>query len=451
MNFSFLQELFSSITQRDALLRRRGDGPPLEHTQVIDACRKLLESDGEASSIALAGQALDGYSCLDEDEKTRFFKCLTEQFSADAEAVDGAYECYRDSRGNVDLQRLFEACEPQRQELLRRLNLTAGGTYELVRMREDLLPRLKAFPALEALDADFAHLFASWFNRGFLVLKRIDWNTPAAVLEKIIRYEAVHEICDWNDLRRRLDARDRRCFAFFHPAIGDEPLIFVEVALTRGMPERIQPILDANHEAIEAEDADSAAFFGISNCQVGLRGISFGNFLIKQVVKELKSELPRLKNFVTLSPVPGFRAWLDAERQDQRGRLDDDTRALLAELDQDDWLEDSERSKALGEVIKPLAAHYLTKERNARNLPLNTVARFHLGNGAELHRINWLGDTSRRGLSQFGSLMVNYLYVLDDIEGNHERYTTEGKVACSSQVRDQRRRARKHLKGDPVT
>ena len=230
MNFSFLQELFSSITQRDALLRRRGDGPPLEHTQVIDACRKLLESDGEASSIALAGQALDGYSCLDEDEKTRFFQCLTEQFSADPEAVDGAYECYRDSRGNVDLQRLFEACEPQRQELLRRLNLTAGGTYELVRIREDLLPRLKAFPALEALDADFAHLFASWFNRGFLVLKRIDWNTPAAVLEKIIRYEAVHEICDWNDLRRRLDARDRRCFAFFHPAIGDAPLIFVEVA-----------------------------------------------------------------------------------------------------------------------------------------------------------------------------------------------------------------------------
>ncbi|MBY6028413.1 malonyl-CoA decarboxylase [Halomonas cupida] len=451
MNFSFLQELLSNITQRDALLRRRSDGPPLDHSQVIDACHRLLASDGEASSITLACQALDAYGRLGDAEKTRFFLTLTEEFTADPDAVDRAYQDYRVERGNMALQRLFEACEPKRQELLRRLNLTTGGTHDLVRMREDLLPRLKDNPDLRALDDDFAHLFASWFNRGFLVLKRIDWNTPAAVLEKIIRYEAVHEICDWNDLRRRLDARDRRCFAFFHPAIGDEPLIFVEVALTKGMPDRIQPILDANHEAIEAEDADSAAFFGISNCQVGLRGISFGNFLIKQVVQELKAELPRLKHFVTLSPVPGFRAWLDAERQREDGRLDDDTQTLLKELDSEGWEADPERAKTLGEAIRPLAAHYLTKERNPKGLPLNSVARFHLGNGAELHRINWLGDTSRRGLAQFGGLMVNYLYVLDDIEGNHERYSSEGKVACSSQVKDLRRRARKHLKGDPVT
>jgi len=451
MNMSFLQELFSNITQRDALLRRRTGSPPIDHGQVVKACRTLLASDGEASSISLASHALDCYAGLSEDEKTRFFHRLTEDFAADPEAIDSAYQAYRATRGNDELQVLFDACEPERQELLRRLNLTAGGTHDLVRMREDLLSRLRADPELAALDADFAHLFTSWFNRGFLVLKRIDWNTPAAVLEKIIRYEAVHEICDWNDLRRRLDARDRRCFAFFHPAIGDEPLIFVEVALTKGLPERIQPILDADHQPIEDLEADSAAFFGISNCQTGLRGISFGNFLIKQVVQELRHELPGLKNFVTLSPVPGFRAWLDAERSTADSRLDEESRQALTALDHDGWSHDAERAKTLGEVIKPLAAHYLTVEKGRRGGPLNPVARFHLGNGAELHRINWLGDTSRKGLAGAAGLMVNYLYVPDDIERNHEQFTTDGKVACSSSVRDLRRRARKHLKEDPVT
>ncbi|ALM51562.1 malonyl-CoA decarboxylase [Halomonas huangheensis] len=451
MNISFLQELFSSITQRDALPWRRSDGRPVHHEQVIDACRQVLESDGEASSIALAGRSLAGYQSLDEEQKSLFFQCLTADFAADPERIDDAWRAYHESRGNNELQLLFEACEPERQELLRRLNLTAGGTYALVRMREDLLSRLSEMPELAALDADFSHLFTSWFNRGFLVLKRIDWNTPAAILEKVIRYEAVHEICDWNDLRRRLDARDRRCFAFFHPAIGDEPLIFVEVALTRGMPERIQPILDANHQAIDAEDADSAAFFGISNCQTGLRGISFGNFLIKQVVQELKKELPGLKNFVTLSPVPGFRSWLDQQRRQDDSLLDDETIAGLAALDQSDWHTNSETTGSLGDYIRPLAAHYLSRIRNDRGLPLNAVARFHLGNGAELHRVNWLGDTSAKGLGNGLGLMVNYLYVPDDIERNHERYTTDGKVVCSSAVRDLRRRARKFLKGDPVT
>ncbi|WP_413615887.1 malonyl-CoA decarboxylase [Halomonas cupida] len=451
MNISFLQELFSSITQRDALLWRRSDGKPVSHEQVVDACRLVLESDGEASSIALASRALSGYASLDDEQKTRFFYTLTDDFAADPERIDQAWQAYHATRGNLELQLLCEACEPERQELLRRLNLTAGGTHALVRMREDLLTRLREMPELAALDADFAHLFGSWFNRGFLVLKRIDWNTPAAILEKLIRYEAVHEIRDWNDLRRRLDARDRRCYAFFHPAIGDEPLIFVEVALTRGLPERIQPILDASHQAIDAEEADSAAFFGISNCQTGLRGISFGNFLIKQVVLELQQELPQLVNFVTLSPIPGFRVWLDQQRQRDQNLLEDEPLQRLTELGRADWHTDSEVAAALGEHIRPLAAHYLTRVRNEQGLPLNAVARFHLGNGAELHRINWLGDTSAKGLANGLGLMVNYLYVPDDIERNHERYSTDGKVMCSSSVRDLRRRARKFLKGDHRT
>lgn len=382
---------------------------------------------------------------------------MASEFAADPAHIDQAYADYRERRDNRSLQSLFDASEPRRQELFRRLNLASDGTYQLVRMREGLLALLREQTSedrqeLEAIDTDFAHLFGSWFNRGFLVLKRIDWNTPASILEKIIRYEAVHEIRDWDDLRRRLDARDRRCFAFFHPAIGDEPLIFVEVALCRGLPDRIQPILSGDpagkRDIDDPESADTAAFFGISNCQTGLRGISFGNFLIKQVVQELKLELPQLKHFVTLSPMPGFAAWLRARYNDDT--LPDELRQILHELDTPDWHLDSVHSERLKAVVNPLAARYLVEEKNSRGLPLNPVARFHLGNGAELHRINWLGDISSKGLKQAAGLMVNYLYVLDDIEQNHENYTANATVVCSSGVRDLNRRARKMAKGEPA-
>ncbi len=448
MNMTFLQELFNNITQRDALLRRRqGDAANPDHHQLVEACRALLESDGEASSIALASRALAMYRLLSDEQKQRFFEGLATEFAAEPDKIDAAYAAYREARDNTRLQALFEACEPRRQELFRRLNLASHGTYELVRMRQDLLGWLRDRPDFATIDADFAHLFGSWFNRGFLMLKRIDWNTPASILEKIIRYEAVHEIQDWNDLRRRLDARDRRCFAFFHPAIGDEPLIFVEVALCKGIPDRIQPILAGDESGVEEpEDADSAAFFGISNCQTGLRGISFGNFLIKQVVQELKQELPQLRYFVTLSPVPGFAQWLAERLEDET--LPASLRDTLAELETPDWHRDPERAGRLKSVVKPLAARYLVEEKNARGLPLNPVARFHLGNGAELHRVNWLGDVSAKGLKQAAGLMVNYLYVLDDIERNHENYIANAKVARSSEVRDLARKARKLAKGE---
>ena len=448
MNMTFLQEMFQSITHRDALLRRRqGDGKPPDHRRLVDACLRLLESDGEASSIVLASRALGMYQRLGPEGRRGFFARLASDFAADPTEIDNAYARYAEQRDNASLEALFEACEPRRQELIRRLNLTSGGTVELVRMRQDLLALLREHPELSAIDADFAHLFGSWFNRGFLMLKRIDWHTPASILEKIIRYEAVHEIRDWDDLRRRLDARDRRCFAFFHPAIGDDPLIFVEVALHKGLPARIQPILAGEDAGIDdPELADTAAFFGISNCQTGLRGISFGNFLIKQVVQELKQELPQLKHFVTLSPVPGFAQWL-AERRDDEA-LPISVRKSLAELEDPDWHRDPERAERLKSVVKPLAARYLVEEKNARGLPLNPVARFHLGNGAELHRINWLGDVSDKGLRQAAGLMVNYLYVLDDIERNHENYTSNATVARSSEVKDLARKARKLAKGE---
>ncbi|HSP58421.1 MAG TPA: malonyl-CoA decarboxylase [Halomonas sp.] len=453
MNMTFLQEMFNSITQRDALRRRRqGDSETTDHTQLLKACQALLESDGEASSIALASRVLAMFNRLDDTQEVRFFERLATDFAADPAAIDAAYRTYQHDRDNASLQALFEACEPRRQELFRRLNLAPDGTFELVRMREDLLRLMRDRPdpeknELAGIDADFAHLFGSWFNRGFLMLKRIDWNTPASILEKIIRYEAVHEIQDWNDLRRRLDARDRRCFGFFHPAIGDEPLIFVEVALHKGLPDKIQPILSGErHEIEDPESADTAAFFGISNCQTGLRGISFGNFLIKQVVQELKQELPQLKYFVTLSPVPGFGPWLTERRDDET--LPDAVRKSLAALEDPDWHRDPERAEKLKSVIKPLAARYLLDEKNDRGLPLNPVARFHLGNGAELHRINWLGDVSKKGLQQAAGMMVNYLYVLDDIERNHENYTANATVARSSEVKDLARKARKLAKGE---
>ncbi|MGP9568123.1 malonyl-CoA decarboxylase [Halomonas sp. AOP25-F1-15] len=460
MNMMFLQELFNNITQRDALLRRRQpETLTPDHRQLVKACQALLESDGEASSIALASRALAIYQRLSDAEKSSFFARLSADFAAEPDPIDAAYASYHEARDNDSLQRLFEACEPRRQELFRRLNLASDGTFELVKMREDLLRLLREQPELAAIDDDFDHLFGSWFNRGFLMLKRIDWNTPASILEKIIRYEAVHEIQDWNDLRRRLDARDRRCFAFFHPAIGDEPLIFVEVALHKGLPSRIQPILSGevsgemsgerpgNKKGLnDPDDADTAAFFGISNCQTGLRGISFGNFLIKQVVQELSQELPQLKYFVTLSPVPGFAQWLQAQRDDEQ--LPQPLRQTLKALETPAWHQDKAHEEQLKAAIRPLAARYLVDEKNSHGLPLNPVARFHLGNGAELHRINWLGDTSVKGFQQGAGLMVNYLYVLDDIEHNHENYTAKATVACSNEVRDLARRARKLAKGE---
>jgi malonyl-CoA decarboxylase len=302
-------------------------------------------------------------------------------------------------------------------------------------MREQLIDAMVHRDDLAIIDNDFVHLLSSWFNRGFLVLRRIDWSTPANVLEKIIRYEAVHAIRDWNDLRARIDSPDRRCYAFFHPALNDDPLIFVEVALTRGIPAAIEPILAGKRDELEPDRANTAVFYSISNCQRGLAGVSFGNFLIKQVVEEISREMPKLSTFVTLSPAPNFAAWLNRERTVEASRtINEEGREALKLLDRRDWWQDRAAAETIREPFLRAAAWYYLRGRNARGTPLDSVARFHLGNGARLEKLNFLADISERALRQSHGLMVNYLYDLEEIETNHEAYAQHRSVVAANSV-----------------
>ncbi|MBZ5488410.1 malonyl-CoA decarboxylase [Halomonas aquamarina] len=428
---TFLQGLLSNISTRTRLLGNASNtvkGSDAHLHALASACETLMQRGGEASQIMTAQRALTHYQQLAPEEQLAFFTLLADEYAADPKAIHAAYQAYAETEDNATLETLFNACEPRRQDLLRRLNLCPGGTFELLKMRADLLKHLRQAPELSALNGDFSHLFNSWFNRGFLVLESIDWNTPAAVLEKLIHYEAVHAISDWRDLRRRLDPDDRRCYAFFHPATGDEPLIFVEVALCKGIPDNVQRILEHGEE-VPLEEADTAVFYSISNCQAGLKGVSFGNFLIKQVVQELSRELPQLKNFVTLSPVPGFADWLAEQRAKQAVTLSTPLQHFI------DSRETNELPAAAHKEFMRLAAYYLVEAKHKSGQPLNPVARFHLGNGASLHRMNGLADTSSKGMQQAHGLMVNYLYQLDRIEQNHEAYTRDNSVVCANDIR----------------
>jgi len=434
MNNAFFSDLLSSISERGrTLLRRVGSSEAKpDGAELIALCEALLSGRGEASGTAMAREVLDRYHTLDDAERLAFFETLTSDFGPDREKLAEAIESWRAQPSDEDASDLHFASEPRRQELIRRLNRAPGGTSELVAMRADLLRLMNGHRDLAALDRDVVHLLSSWFNRGFLVLRRIDWSTPANILEQIIRYEAVHEIHDWNDLRRRIDPADRRCYAFFHPALVDEPLIFVEVALTEQIPGAIAPLLAADRQPVPIERARTAVFYSISNTQRGLGGISFGSFLIKQVVEELRRELPKLDNFVTLSPVPGFMPWL---KQADDVPVSDEDRALLENLDKPDWFGNAELEAQLRAVLEPLAAHYFLKARTPKGRLIDSVARFHLGNGARLERIDWLGDLSPKGLRESAGIMVNYLYRLEDIEKNHEAYANQDEVAASSAVK----------------
>jgi malonyl-CoA decarboxylase len=431
---AFFSDLLASITERSRTLLRRAGSPETkpDASGLIELCGALLSGRGEASGTAMAREVLDRYHDLDEADRLAFFESLTRDFGPDRERLAQVIENWRAQPNDADASDLHFASEPRRQELIRRLNRAPGGTSELVAMRADLLDAMNGHKDLAALDRDVVHLLSSWFNRGFLVLRRIDWSTPANILEKIIRYEAVHEIRDWDDLRRRIDPIDRRCYAFFHPALVDEPLIFVEVALTEQIPGAIAPLLAEDRQLVPVERARTAVFYSISNTQRGLGGISFGNFLIKQVVEELRRELPKLENFVTLSPVPGFANWL---KQGSDVPLNDEDRALLDHLDQPDWFENAEVTAQLRPVLEPLAAYYFLKARNSKGRLIDSVARFHLGNGARLERIDWLGDLSPKGLRESAGLMVNYLYRIEDIEKNHEAFANQGEVAASNAVK----------------
>jgi malonyl-CoA decarboxylase len=435
VNSSFFSEMLQSIADRGRALIQRREPARERSAGLIELCEALLSGRGEASGVALARDILARYAALTIGPRIAFFEALETTFGHDRARIDAAIAAWRASPSAETAAELNAASEPRRLELFRRLNLAPGGTAALVRMREQLLDAMDHRDDLAAIDSDFVHLFSSWFNRGFLVLRRIDWSTSAAILEKIIRYEAVHQIHDWDDLRRRIDPPDRRCYAFFHPALVDDPLIFVEVALTREVPAAIAPILADKRDIVDPERATTATFYSITNCQRGLNGVSFGHFLIKQVVEEVSREVPRVSTFITLSPAPNFAEWLKRERaQEASLALDDEDRAALAALDNPDWWRTLEIAESLREPLLRAAAWYYMRGRNGRGLPVDAVARFHLGNGARLERLDWLGDTSERALAQSYGIMVNYLYDLDYIERNHEAYAQQRAVVAANSV-----------------
>jgi malonyl-CoA decarboxylase len=420
--------------------RRVGDDRALR-SLMLD-CKRLLSERGEANSVAIARQLVERFSALPEAAQDGFFERLSRDFSPDPQAVLSVAQAYAQEPTADNLIRLTHLAEPPRQELLRRINRTPGGTAQIVAMRRKLLARMGAQPELRALESDFLHLLSSWFNPGFLRMERVDWNSPAQLLEQIIRHEAVHEIDGWDDLRRRLQP-DRRCFAFFHPQLPNEPLIFVEVALLPEMPATIAPLIDKRAQPLLPNQFKVAAFYSISNCQPGLRGVSMGNFLIKRVAEQLQRELPQLKRFCTLSPIPGFARWLQSPSELPAGlrkgtveRLAEARERLLAATGGElGALADINRLQSLGEhdseALSRLCAAYLVL--HSATPQGDAVARFHLDNGARLERLNPQGDLSRKGLKQSFGMMVNYLYDLQKIETSHEQFV-HGEIAHSRAV-----------------
>jgi malonyl-CoA decarboxylase len=382
--------------------------------KLITLCHTLLSTRGDVSGARLASEVIDAWRSLESRAVEAFFDRLASEFSPDAAAVQIAAAAYHREPSEEHLVRLQRVVESPRQELFRRWNMAPEGVGVLIQVRRRLLETMRAHPERVGIDADLMHLFRSWFNRGFLVLQRIDWRTPAVILERLIEYEAVHQIQGWRDLRRRLEA-DRRCYAFFHPSLPDEPLIFIEAALTRGMAAEVQPLIDPDSAVGDPARADTAIFYSITNCQEGLRGVSFGNVLIKQVVEDLGREFRRLSTFATLSPIPGFRAWAAAE--DPRWDTVDVTAATAA---------------TRRELMRLCARYLLHAKRGSE--PLDAVERFHLANGATLERVNWMADPSKAGLQRSFGLMANYVYDPDDVEKHHEAYAGGYKVIASRAI-----------------
>jgi malonyl-CoA decarboxylase len=397
--------------------------------RTIELCRALLSERGEVSGARVAAEVLSAYQQLDDEQVESFLDRLAEAFSVDPEAVRQTADAYRLDPSPTTLIALQEAVEPPRQELFRRCNMAAGGTAVLVDLRRRLLRTLADHPNRVEIDADLTHLFRSWFNRGFLTLQRIDWQTSAVVLERLIQYEAVHQIQGWRDLRRRLES-DRRCYAFFHPALPQEPLIFIEVALTRTVTAQVQPLLDPDSPVDDPAHATCAIFYSITNCQQGLRGVSFGNVLIKQVVEDLGKEFPRVRTFATLSPIPGFRAWLLERATTAPGSISRGLATLVAKGDAVTAADIAATPSALQAEMMERCARYLVST-DAGVGARDPVARFHLANGARLERLNWLGDTSATGLHRSYGFTVNYEYRLADLERNHDAYANQYRVASS--------------------
>ncbi|MEM5471341.1 malonyl-CoA decarboxylase [Hoeflea sp. AS60] len=421
----FFYDLLSTLFERPNIARVKGDG-----RAIAALCKDLIASESESSGHNMGQQILSLFSDLTPEAEVEFFRYLTEHMDIDTERLQALTTAYENDRSPENFAELLEAAEPKRQELLRRINRVPGATGELVKMRARLLKLLKDNPSFGRADVDFQHLFGSWFNRGFLVPRRINWQSPANILEKIIRYEAVHAIDDWDDLRRRVEPSDRRCYAFFHPAMPDDPLIFVEVALVKGVPNSVQAILAENREILEPANANTAVFYSISNCQAGLRGVSFGNSLIKQVVEDLQAEVKSITTFVTLSPIPGFGRWLSQSITEQSNAS-----AFAKDIETAMESGDIGGLKDQSQWLRRQAAHYLINQKDRNGMPLDPVARFHLNNGAMVHDIHASADMSPNGVRQSCGLMVNYLYDLKKIGQFHEGFAENHTVFASKEVR----------------
>ena len=424
-----LQNMLTALVSAPNRMRALGWGQPANLAKdPQSAVESVLSATGQVSSLVYAGTLLDQIEAMDDEALQHLLTHIAVNHDVDASALADAAALYARKADAPGLTRLTKLAEPRWMELFRRLNATDGGTVRLVRLRQRILKLTSTLPDAARIDSGLQSLLRMWFNPGFLILQPIDWSTPANILEKIIAYEAVHEISSWEDLRARLAPEDRRCFAFFHPSMPEEPLIFVEVALTDETPGQIAPILRIDRETISGDSASTAVFYSISNCQSGLAGISFGNFLIKRVAQELKQEFPELKRFVTLSPVPGLMRWL-------RVREPELASTFLAG-DDAFWNEeavDSERE------FKAAALRYFLESDREDRLPNDPVARFHLGNGASLEQLNFGADLSEKGISQAGGLMVNYLYDLAVVEANHEAFHETKQVPMSAALRQLQR------------
>jgi malonyl-CoA decarboxylase len=386
------------------------------HQDIKKATESVMSTTGEVSSIAFAGHLLDLIEAETEDGLDEYLSYLLKEYDIDTDSLLKNVEAYSRDKNSTNLGLIGNSSEPRWIELFRRLNATPGGTHRLIKLRERIKTLLNdGREHLKTLDAGLLKLFKYWFNSSFLVLEKIDWSTPANVLEKIIEYEAVHEINSWDDLRARLAPNDRQCFAFFHPLIPEDPLIFVEVALTNGIPESIESVIKIDRDEIEYNKINTAVFYSISNCQDGLAGISFGNFLIKKVAHKLKQEISEIDKFVTLSPVPGLMRWMENHApvtyENCINKINDDENLLKKTF------------------------LYLTESNRKDNLPNDPVARFHLGNGAILHKINLHGDQSKKGMAQSHGVMINYLYDLDIVEKNHELFFKNKEVVLSGEMK----------------
>ena len=389
-------------------------------TSLENLIKNVADAKGEVSAINHSEELLEFLDRNDDKTLKKFFFILLENHDLDKDLLNDAVKNY-DSKNRTDFYfKITKFSEPKRLEIFRRLNASTRGTIRLVNLRKRLKTITKNFPILKIIDHDLTNLFKNWFNRGFLIIRPIDWATPAHILEKIIEYEAVHEINSWDELRRRLAPNDRKCYGFFHPAMEDEPLIFIEVALMNTIPEKISEVLKNEREFVDIENVSVAVFYSISNCQIGLSGISFGNFLIKQVANDLKFEFPSLKSFVTLSPVPGFTNWLKKFDEQFYKKITKNINVKSITNNQ---------KQIMGNSLK-----YFFRSNRKDNLPNDPVSRFHIGNGAVLEKINFMGNESEKALNESLGLMVNYLYDINNVEKNHEKFVLDKELNASKNL-----------------